>query len=101
MATEQDTLKVEKAKVGAFVRPASRFLDKVSAAPGAKYSAEAGRYRLYVSRACPWAHRTLITRAVKGLEDVIACTIMGWKLEGLDDHVTGGGSDNYHGGGTQ
>ena len=36
------------------------------------FAAEAGRYHLYVAHACPWAHRTLIFRALKGLEDVIS-----------------------------
>src|SRR5215471_6739297 len=52
-----------KSTGGAFVRPDSLFRDRVSLA-----DAEPGRYRLYVSRACPWAHRTLIVRAFAHLE---------------------------------
>ena len=42
--------------------------------PGARFSPESNRYHLYVSHACPWAHRTVITVAVKGLEDIIGIT---------------------------
>jgi putative glutathione S-transferase len=49
-----------KSTGGAFVRPETQFRDKIGAA-------EPGRYHLWVSRACPWAHRTLIVRALKGL----------------------------------
>jgi glutathionyl-hydroquinone reductase len=50
---------------GEFVRAESGFRDWVSKDPDA---AEPGRYHLYVSLACPWAHRTLIFRKLKGLE---------------------------------
>jgi putative glutathione S-transferase len=43
----------------------------VSSDPTAKYPAEKGRYLLYVNFGCPWAHRTIITRALKGLQEVI------------------------------
>jgi glutathionyl-hydroquinone reductase len=59
---------------GSFVRQDSRFrawLDQRG-----DYSPEAGRYHLYVSWACPWAHRTLIYRALKGLKDVIGVTVV-------------------------
>jgi putative glutathione S-transferase len=49
---------------GAFVRPESAFRDKVG-------SVEDKRYTLFVSRACPWAHRTLVVRALKGLERAV------------------------------
>lgn len=55
-----------KSTGGEFIRPDSGFRDRVSAS-----EAVPGRYALYVSRACPWAHRTLIVRALKGLERAI------------------------------
>jgi putative glutathione S-transferase len=61
---------------GRFVRQQSAFRDAVSADPGAKHAAEAGRYVLYVSYACPWAHRTMIFRTLKGLEDVIELAVV-------------------------
>jgi len=66
---------------GRFVRPESPF-HWVTADGGAGrtgtggFKAEAGRYHLYVSLACPWAHRTLIVRALKGLERVITVSIV-------------------------
>jgi len=51
---------------GAFVRPDSGFRGRVS-----KESVEKDRYCLYVARSCPWAHRTLVVRAMKGLEKAI------------------------------
>jgi glutathionyl-hydroquinone reductase len=58
-----------------FERPASRFRDLVSADGSTGYPAQAGRYHLYVSWACPWAHRTVIGRMLKGLEDVIGLSV--------------------------
>ncbi|KAH6884237.1 glutathione S-transferase [Thelonectria olida] len=58
-------------KSGSFTRPDSAFRDAVSRDPNAKFPAEKGRYALYLSPGCPWAHRTLIVRLLKGLEDVI------------------------------
>ncbi|QCI13409.1 glutathione S-transferase family protein [Pseudomonas putida] len=44
-------------------------------------AAEAGRYHLYVSLACPWAHRTLILRALKGLEPLIDVSVVSWLMQ--------------------
>jgi glutathionyl-hydroquinone reductase len=72
---------------GRFVRQPSRFRERVSADDSTPYPAEPGRYHLYVSYACPWAHRTIIVRALKGLEDVIGMTAVdpvrdgrGWRF---------------------
>lgn len=61
---------------GHFVRDDTQFADRISADGSTGYPAAAGRYHLYVSLACPWAHRTLIARKLKGLEDAISVTIV-------------------------
>ncbi|MFP4326393.1 MAG: glutathione S-transferase family protein [Paracoccaceae bacterium] len=67
---------------GAFVRSTAGFRNWITAdgAPGPSgeggFPAESGRYHLYVSYACPWAHRTLIFRALKGLEDHIGVSVV-------------------------
>ncbi|WP_353221477.1 glutathione S-transferase family protein [Salinisphaera sp. C84B14] len=61
---------------GKFVRESAGFRDWVSADPDSRFTAEAGRYHLYVSLACPWAHRTLILRKLKGLESAIGVSIV-------------------------
>lgn len=95
-----------KANDGRFVRSASQFRNWVtldgSAGPSGTggFKAEPGRYHLYVSLACPWAHRTLIFRALKKLENVISVSVVdylmaeeGWTLTGKDgatqDHLYG------------
>ena len=71
--------KVEK---GEFVRATSGFRNWVTAdgcaGPSGEsgFIAEANRYHLYVSHACPWAHRTLIVRALKGLQEVISVSVV-------------------------
>lgn len=71
---------------GKFERDASRFRDwvTVDGAPAKGrtrgFKAEPGRYHLYVSLACPWAHRTLIFRKLKKLEDVISVDIVHWHM---------------------
>jgi len=75
-----------KASKGHFVRKASQFRNWITAdgAPGPSgvggFRAEAGRYHLYVSYACPWAHRTLIFRALKKLEAMISVSIVNWYM---------------------
>lgn len=65
-----------KSTGGKFKRQDSSFRNWISADGSSGYKAEAGRYRLYVSLACPWAHRTLILRALKGLEEVIDVVVV-------------------------
>ena len=71
---------------GAFARPASAFRNWVTpdGAPGPTgqggFRAEPGRYHLYVSLACPWAHRTLIFRKLKGLEGMIGLSVVHWLM---------------------
>ena len=72
-------LKIEK---GEFVRSVSDFRNWVtsdgSAGPSGEggFAAESGRYHLYISHACPWAHRTMIFRTLKGLKDVISVSVV-------------------------
>lgn len=84
-----------KSTGGAFVRSEAQFRDRLSADGSTPFPAEAGRYHLFVSLACPWAHRTLIFRAVKGLGDIIGVTVVeplmlaeGWTFP-APDPVTG------------
>jgi glutathionyl-hydroquinone reductase len=56
---------------GAFKRPAYPFQDRITADGSSGYPAEPGRYHLYISWACPWAHRTAIVQRLKGLEEVV------------------------------
>lgn len=71
---------------GRFVRPRTAFRNWVTpdgtAGPsgGEGFAAEPGRYHLYVSLACPWAHRTLIMRALKGLEDIVSLSVVHWRM---------------------
>ncbi|KAL5009845.1 hypothetical protein ScPMuIL_012150 [Solemya velum] len=67
-------------KQGEFVRKDSVFRNTVTADGSSGFKAEANRYHLYVSLACPWAHRTLIVRSLKGLQDVISYTVVDWLL---------------------
>lgn len=61
---------------GKFVRESAGFRGWVSPEADARFSAEVGRYHLYVSLACPWAHRALILRKLKGLEDAIGVSVV-------------------------
>lgn len=71
---------------GRFVRKLPQFRSWITADGSAGssgdpgFKAEAGRYHLYVSLACPWAHRTLIFRALKGLEDMISVSVVHWYM---------------------
>jgi putative glutathione S-transferase len=61
----------EQSEEGKFVRQQDAFRKRVTADGQAAFPAEPGRYHLYVSWACPWAHRTIIVRRLKRLEEVI------------------------------
>jgi len=71
---------------GRFERSASRFRNWITpdGSPGPTgvggFAAAPGRYHLYVSLACPWAHRTLIFRALKGLEDMVGVSVVHWHM---------------------
>jgi putative glutathione S-transferase len=75
-----------KSTGGRFVRNDAAFRNWITADGGAGptgadgFEAEAGRYHLYVSLACPWAHRTLIMRVLKGLEGQISVSVVHWLM---------------------
>ncbi len=91
---------------GKFVRSDSQFRNWITpdGAPGPSgsggFAAEAGRYHLYVSLACPWAHRSLIFRKLKQLEEVISLSVVHWYM-GAEGWVFGEGPgcipDNVNG----
>lgn len=72
----QDVWYDTKSSKGKFVREDAGFRDWIENKTNAKFEPESGRYHLYVSLACPWAHRTLIFRKLKGLEPHIDVTIV-------------------------
>jgi glutathionyl-hydroquinone reductase len=83
---------------GSFKRQQSTFRDWVTADGSSGFAPEAGRYQLYVSRACPWAHRTMIGVALMGLERVIDFSYVdpirdqqGWTFSGgeYNDPING------------
>jgi len=100
--TWHDTWYDTKSTGGAFKRSAAQFRNWLtadgSAGPSGKdgFKAESGRYHLYVSHACPWAHRTLIFRELKGLSDHISVSVVhpdmmdkGWTFESDNDGASG------------
>ncbi|MDF0642508.1 MAG: glutathione S-transferase family protein [Nitrospira sp.] len=66
----------EQSEAGEFKRQADAFRHWVTADGSSGYPAASGRYHLYVSWACPWAHRTVIVRRLKKLESVIGMTVV-------------------------
>jgi putative glutathione S-transferase len=79
----------ESGEDGTFRRQISQFRRWVSADPDAEFPVQPGRYHLYVARACPWAHRTMIARGLMGLEDAIGISFVdpirderGWAFTG-------------------
>lgn len=66
----------EEGEDGSFQRQEDAFREWISADGSTPYAAEAGRYHLYVSLACPWASRTVIVRRLKQLESAIGLTVL-------------------------
>jgi putative glutathione S-transferase len=66
----------ERDASGKFNRMPTNFRDWITADGSSGFKAEAGRYHLYISLACPWAHRTLMMRKLKGLEEAIGLSIV-------------------------
>ena len=94
---------------GEFVRQDSQFRDWITrdGAPGPSgeggFKAEAGRYHLYVSLACPWAHRTLIFRALKGLDENVSVDIVhphmrpeGWHFGAFEEATASNLYGHHH-----
>jgi len=103
----QDRWYDTKSTGGRFVRSTSAFRNWItpdgSAGPSGQggFAAESGRYHLYVAYACPWAHRALIFRALKGLTDHVGVSVVhpdmlseGWEL---DDSYPGATGDRLYG----
>ncbi len=82
----QDAWYDTSASGGRFQRDSARFRHWITpdGSPGPSgeggFAAEPGRYHLYVSLACPWAHRTLILRSLKGLEEAISVSVVHWLM---------------------
>ncbi|RMZ76367.1 hypothetical protein DV738_g4967, partial [Chaetothyriales sp. CBS 135597] len=83
-------------KSGEFKRQQSQFRNWIKNESGAEFAPEKDRYHLYISYACPWAHRTMIVRKLKGLEDIIPFTSVhwlmgeqGWRFVTEDEHLPG------------
>jgi len=92
MSTHADTFSLgrERGEDGSFQRQQSAFRALVSTDGSTGFPPVAGRYHLYVARACPWAHRTLIGRSLMGLESAIGVSFVGplrdergWRFDGV------------------
>ena len=84
----------EKDEKGRFQRNPTTFRDRITADGSSGFPAQKDRYHLYVSYACPWAHRTLILRELKGLTDAISISVVdpymgenGWKFSDFPETI--------------
>lgn len=84
----------EKDEKGRFQRNPTTFRDRITADGSSGFPPVKNRYHLYVSYACPWAHRTLMMRQLKGLEDAISISVVdpymgedGWKFSDFRDTI--------------
>jgi putative glutathione S-transferase len=89
--THGDPLPARPTRIVSYVRPAAAFRHLISNDGSTAYPAEAGRYHLYGSLACPWVHRTVLVRRLKGLEDAVGYTPLdpvrdqrGWRFTAQD-----------------
>jgi putative glutathione S-transferase len=78
-----EELPQEVGRIGEFRRADSRFRDRITADGSSGFKPEAGRYHLYVAHGCPWAHRTLIFRTLKKLEQAVT---VAYAIPGLKEH---------------
>jgi glutathionyl-hydroquinone reductase len=76
MAAGEAQFPAETAADGSFVRQKYRFRGRITADGSSCFPAEPGRYHLYVSLACPWAHRAIIVRRLLGLEEVVSMSVV-------------------------
>jgi len=74
--TAQGQFPDEQNAAGEFQRQPDEFRDWVRADDSTPYAPDAGRYHLYISLACPWAHRTLIVRHLRGLDEAVGVTVV-------------------------
>ena len=72
LASDAEKYATKDASAGAMKRQAQKFRGTIEA--GGAHPPEAGRYRLYAAAACPWAHRCMVTRALKGADSGAAAT---------------------------
>ena len=86
----------EKSEGGEFLRQEDQFRSWIDNSGSSKFPATSGLYHLYVSLACPWAHRTIIVWRLKKLEDVIGMTVVdpirderGWVFADRMDPISG------------
>jgi len=87
-------------KEGSFVRKSSEFRDLISL--DGEFTPESGRYHLYISHACPWAHRTLLVRNLMGLSDHISVDVVDWRMNNdgswsFNPNEPGATLDSIHG----
>ncbi|KLO09833.1 glutathione S-transferase [Schizopora paradoxa] len=100
VSDQSDITKMKRNPDGSFNRAPSTFRGTIE--KGGVHEPEKGRYHLYVSYGCPWAHRTLVTRKLKGLEDFISVTTVsprmgkdGWPFAKVDP-FPGAEDDPFH-----
>ncbi len=88
-------------EAGEFKRQEDAFRERVTSDGSSPFPTETGRYHLYVSLACPWAHRTVITRKLRGIEDEVSMTVVdpvrdrrGWQF-GKGDGLEGDPNEGF------